>query len=412
MVVGEFTEDVDIMILGGGPAGYAAAFALARAGHSPVVVDPRGVLGGTCLFAGCIGSKTLLHGLFNRRATLEAADAASKQAVTTLAAGLASQAKALDVRVVKGIARFADRRTVQVAGETVGRLRFKRAIVCVGGWCALDEGRVSPAEVVEDPSCLRGDVTVLGATSNAVECAAIAAAAGCTVHLDPDSDLLPGVPRDLVEPFERGLKKTLAGIGPCDHTGLVVDARNGNPDVSALDLHVTQAVLDDAGWIVVSDTMQTMDTRILAAGRCTGRSMWAGSAMRMGAIAASTLLGHHDAWDPNVEPRTTWCPPGLTWCGPDSLDGLQHITVPWGFSGQAVLRGVAGSGRTVLAWDADSGIVKGAGAVGAGSPELAEAFTLAIELAATLEDLAACVPSHPTRAELLGEAARQAISVG
>jgi dihydrolipoamide dehydrogenase len=64
----------------------------------------------------------------------------------------------------------------------------------------------------------------------------------------------------------------------------------------------------------------------------------------------------------------------------------------------------------MLAWDPESGIVKGAGAVGQGATEMAEAFTLAIELAATLEDLAACVPSHPTRAELLGEAARQAIA--
>ena len=410
MVVGEFTEDVDIVILGGGPAGYAAAFALAQGGRSPVVVDGRGALGGTCLFAGCIGSKTLLHGLCDRKVTLDAAHTASKQAVTTLAAGLSAQAKTLGIRVIEGTARFADRRTVQVAGETVGRLRFKRAIVCAGGWATPDDGCVSPSSVIEDPSCLSGDVTVLGSTSDALECAAIAAAAGCQVQLDPGGQLLPGVPRELVKPIERRLKKTLAGMGPCDRKGLIVDAREHNGDVSHLDVHATEAVLNDAGWIEVSDTMQTADTRILAAGRCTGRSMWAGGALRMGAIAASTVLKQHDAWDPVAEPRTTWCPPGLAWCGPDDVEGLQTITVPWGFSGQAVLRGAAGLGRTMLAWDPESGIVKGAGAVGEGATEMAEAFTLAIELAATLEDLAACVPSHPTRAELLGEAARQAIA--
>jgi dihydrolipoamide dehydrogenase len=234
------------------------------------------------------------------------------------------------------------------------------------------------------------------------------------VYLHPDGELLPGVPRDLVRPIERALKKTLAGIGPVDeagdHAGLVVDARQGVPDLSGLDLPVTQAVLDGSGWIDVSDTMQTSDTRILAAGRCTGRSVWAGAALRMGAVAASTLLEGHDAWDPVVEPRTTWCAPGLAWCGPDSLDGLQTITVPWGHSGQAVLRGVASAGQTLLAWEAQSGIVVGAGAVGEGATEQAEAFTLAIELGATLEDLAACVPGHPTRAELLGVAAQKALS--
>lgn len=409
MVVGEFTEDVDIVIIGGGPAGYAAAFALAHAGRSPVVVDPRGSLGGTCLFAGCIGSKSLLYNLCERGASLGAADAASKQAVQSLAAGLASQAKALGVRVIEGSARFADRRTVQVAGEIVGRLRFKRAIVCAGGWTAVAEGHLTPSQVVAAPACLTGEVTVIGGTADAIECAMIASASGCRVQLDPEGPLLEGVPRSLVVSLERKLKKSLAGLGSCDHKGLVIDARHGTPDLSHLDVHVTQAKLNEDGWLNVTETMQTDDIRILAAGRCTGRSMWAGGALRMGAIAASTVLEQHDAWDPAVEPRTTWCPPGLTWCGPDDLEGLQTITVPWGFSGQAVLRGAAGSGRTMLAWDPESGIVKGAGAVGEGATEMAESFMLAIELAATLEDLAACVPAHPTRAELLGEAARQAI---
>ena len=410
MVVGEFTEDVDVVILGGGPAGYAAAFALAQGGRAPVVVDPRGRLGGTCLFAGCIGSKTLLHELCDNGASLAEATNTANAHIEQLAGGLIAQADRLGVRVMRGTARFADRRTVQVAGETVGRLRFNRAIVCAGGWSEPSEGRRTPSQVLEDTSCLQGTVTVLGATTDAIELATIAAAAGCAVNLIPEGDLLPGVPRDLVKPIERALKKTLSSVGPCEETGLVIDARPGTPDLSHLDLHVTQAVLNDAGWIDVSDTMQTADTRILAAGRCTGRSPWAGGALRMGAIAASTLLDTHDAWDPVVEPRTTWCPPGLTWCGPDTLDGLQTITVPWGHSGQAVLRGAAATGRTLLAWDADSGIIMGAGAVGEGATELAEAFTLAIELAATLEDLAACVPAHPTRAELLGEAARSALA--
>ena len=410
MVVGEFTEDVDIVILGGGPAGYAAAFALARGGRAPVVVDVRGRLGGTCLFAGCIGSKTLLHELCHEGASLKDAVAAADAHIEQLAGGLIAQADALGVRVMQGTARFADRRTVQVAGDIVGRLRFKRAIVCAGGWSAPVEGRMTPAQVLQNPSCLQGDVTVLGSSSDAVECAAIAAAAGCRVHLNPDGQLLPGVPRELVKPMERALKKSLAGVGPADDIGLVIDARPGTPDLSQMDLHLTQAVVDDAGWVEVSDTMQSADTRILAAGRCTGRSLWAGAALRMGAVAASTLLEDHDAWDPVVEPRTTWCPPGLTWCGPDSLDGLQTVTVPWGHSGQAVVQGAASAGRTLLAWDAESGTVLGAGAVGEGATEQAEAFTLAIELGATLEDLAACVPGHPTRAELLGVAAQKALS--
>ncbi len=408
MVVGEFTEDVDVVILGGGPAGYAAAFALAQGGRSPVVVDPRGRLGGTCLFAGCIGSKTLLHECCDNGLTIADASLRANAHIEQLGGGLIARADALGVRVMQGTARFADRRTVQVAGDTVGRLRFKRAIVCTGGWGQAQDGARTPAEVMADPSCLQGNVTVLGDTAAAAECAAIACVARCTVHLLNLDTLLPHVPADLTKPLKRTLKKTTAAAASAD--ALVIDARARAGDLSHLDLHTTQAQLDDAGWVNVDECMRTTDARILAAGRCTGRSVRAGAALRMGAIAASTILEGHDAWDPTVDPITVWAPPSLTWRGPASLEGLETITLPGGHSGQAVLRGAATTGRTLLAWDGETGILHGAGAVGEGATEQAEAFTLAVELAATLEDLAACVPAHPTRAELLGEAARAALA--
>ena len=84
MVVGEFTEDVDVAIIGGGPAGYHAAFDLARGGRAPIVIDPRGRLGGTCLFAGCIGSKTLIEHVCHQGASVESAIAESTKAIETL----------------------------------------------------------------------------------------------------------------------------------------------------------------------------------------------------------------------------------------------------------------------------------------------------------------------------------------
>ena len=61
MVVGEFTQETDLVVIGGGPAGYAASFRAAELGISTVLVDPRDALGGICLHEGCIPSKTLLH---------------------------------------------------------------------------------------------------------------------------------------------------------------------------------------------------------------------------------------------------------------------------------------------------------------------------------------------------------------
>ena len=410
MVVGEFTEDVDVVILGGGPAGYSAAFALARGGRSPIVVDTRGDLGGTCLHAGCIGSKTLLHELCSAGASLDQATERAAAHVATLAKGLDATARSLGVRVLKGTARFADRRTVQVAGESVGRLRFKRAIICTGGWRASSDATVPAIDVLQDPSSLKGSVCVLGNSTDAMELAAMAAAAGCTVTLACGDALLPEVPDTLVRHLKRTLQRELTIASDPVDADLTIDATGGSPDCSALDLHSTQAACTAEGWIKVDEQMRTADTRILAAGRCTGRSLRAGAALRMGAVAASTILEGHDAFDPAVEPVCAWTIPGLTWCGPPALDGLAHVIVPWGHSGQAVLRGEAATGRTMLAWDPVTGIVHGAGAIGVDAAEHAEAFTLAVELAATIEDLAACTPAHPTKAELLGETARQAIA--
>lgn len=409
MVVGEFTEDVDVVILGGGPAGYGAAFELARHGRSPVVVDPRGALGGTCLFEGCIGSKSMLKSLCDDGAPIDAAMAGARSAIETLAKGLQRQADTLGVRVLGGTARFADRRTVQVAGDTVGRLRFKKAVICCGGWSDPGAGHRSPRDVLADPTVLAGTVEVKGNGADALEMAAMARALGATVHLVAEGDVMPGVPRALIKPLGRTLQRAGVVMESASEPDLIVDASMGGPDHSALDLHQTQVDVDEGGWIPVDDTMRTSDPRILAAGRCTGRSPWAGAALRMGMVAASTVLDGNDAFDGAVEPRTTWCPPGLTWCGPDDLDSLETLCVPWGHSGQAVLRGSGASGRTLLAWDPETGIVAGAGAVGEGATEHAEAFSLAVELAATLEDLALRVPAHPTCAELLGEAARMAL---
>ncbi|MCH2136705.1 MAG: FAD-dependent oxidoreductase [Phycisphaerales bacterium] len=409
MVVGEFTEDVDVAIIGGGPAGYHAAFDLARGGRAPIVIDPRGRLGGTCLFAGCIGSKTLIEHVCHQGASVESAIAESTKAIETLAKGLEREAQSLGVRVLRGKARFADRRTLQVAGDTVGRLRFKRAIICTGGWPAGTDDTYTAASVTEQPNLLEGCMQIRGDGPQAVELAAIAAAAGVQTFLEAPGDLLSGLPRELVKPVARLLDRAGVSRAQAPEHARVIHAGHGPADHSPLDLEQTSVTLDANGWIKVDEKMQTQDGRILAAGGCTGLSPWAGASLRMGAVAASTLLEGSDAFDGHAEPRTVWAPPGLSWCGPDALEGYKTITVPWGHSGQAVLRGAAASGRTMLAWEEASGIVVGAGAVGQGATEHAESFSLTVELAATLEDLALRTPAHPTCSELLGEAARQAL---
>src|SRR5437867_4268422 len=150
MVVGELPRDADVVVLGGGPGGYAAAFRAADLGLDTVLVEARGELGGECLHVGCIPSKALLRiaGLIHDAAGATDAgvtigparvDAAklrawTQRSIDRLAQGLAGLAKARGVDVVLGHGRFEGDGSVRVAREDAppATLRFKHAIVAMG----------------------------------------------------------------------------------------------------------------------------------------------------------------------------------------------------------------------------------------------------------------------------------------
>src|ERR1700675_2070955 len=150
MVMGDLGRDVDVVVVGGGPGGYSAAFRCAEVGLETVVVDADQRLGGACLYEGCIPSKALLH----VAAVLGEAERArefgvdfgeprisldplrkwkEERVVGKLARGLASVAKAKGVEVIGGRVVFEESSTPRIeVGETLRKVRFKHAIVATG----------------------------------------------------------------------------------------------------------------------------------------------------------------------------------------------------------------------------------------------------------------------------------------
>ena len=421
MVVGEFVEDADVVIVGGGPAGYACAFSLAKAGRSITIIDPRPTLGGLCLHEGCIPTKALLHAiaLAPRDETPDFADA-QRQITSTqrrLGAGLGHTATQHNIRVVRGNARFLSSREIQVFGDQALRLRFKRAVVCTGSERRAARGlpksvqAISPGAFATQQCPPTSPVMVLGTSAIAVESAAIAAGFGAATTLLCDGNpLLPHIPRDLVEPF---IDQASFAIGNDDPAAipegtLVVDALSRRAQLDDLELTNTSVTTED-GWIEVNDRMQTSDPRIFAAGDCTGEPLWAGAALHQGRIAADAILGGHAAWDAVAVPQVIFAAPEICWTGSFTGPSVESLVVPWTFSGLAMIQNHT-HGRTMICWERDTTLLVGAGACGAGACDLADAFAIAIEMGATLQDLADIVPAHPTRTELLGEAARKALS--
>ena len=409
MVVGEFTQDTDVLVIGGGPGGYAAAFRAAELGRSVLIVDPREDLGGVCLHEGCIPSKTRLH----RTAHGLDADDRGRRAVATLAKGLAAKAKSLGIELVQGTAHFEDARTVQLTGEHVSRIRFKRAIIATGSRPVLRDDAISPdaaAVLTTMPdACL-----IIGDDYLALEAATMMAGEGVdTTLVTGSSGDLSALPAELTKPMLRGLKTagiTVQADLPTE-TGerLIVDCRNRTACTDDLRLHTTKVELDSNGWITVDGQQRSTEPRIFAVGDVTGRSLCAGAALMQGRIAAEAICDMPSAFDPTAIPHLIYTNPNIAWCGSLQVDADSTMTsIPWGFSGRAVGMG-AHQGITMLHWDRHTGQILGVGLCGADACELIETSVLAIEMGASIEDLAAIVPAHPTRSELLGEAARAAL---
>src|SRR2546428_820310 len=167
MVMGDLVREVDVVVIGGGPGGYSAAFRGAELGLGTLIVDAGKRLGGACLFEGCIPSKALLHvaGIVSEaeRAREFGVDFGeprfsldplrkwkSERVVGKLARGLASVAKGKSVEVVGGRAVFEDSRGVRVEGDEPQKIRFKHAIIATGSLPAALPGVGMQSERVRD----------------------------------------------------------------------------------------------------------------------------------------------------------------------------------------------------------------------------------------------------------------------
>ncbi len=149
MVMGDLVREVDVVVVGGGPGGYSAAFRCAELGLEAVVVDAGKRLGGACLYEGCIPSKALLH----VAAVIHEAKSAkefgvdfgaarisldplrkwkTERVVGKLSRGLASVAKGKGVEVIGGRAVFEDSRGLRVEGDEPQKIRFAHAIIATG----------------------------------------------------------------------------------------------------------------------------------------------------------------------------------------------------------------------------------------------------------------------------------------
>jgi dihydrolipoamide dehydrogenase len=455
MVMGDLVREVDVVVVGGGPGGYAAAFRCTELGLETVVVDAGKRLGGACLFEGCIPSKALLH----VAAVLGEAERAkefgvdfgeprisldplrkwkSERVVGRLARGLAGVARAKNVEVVGGRAAFEDARSLRVTGDEPQKIRFTHAILATGSAPATLPGLTLTGDRLLDSTSaldlpdIPERLLVIGGGYIGLELGQVYAALGSKVTLVELTDgLLPGVDRDLVQPLARRCEKAFLAIHlntrveDLREVGAGVQARLGDmtavfdrvlvavgrrPQTAGLGLEQTRARLDARGFIEVDERGRTADPHVWAVGDVTGEPMLAHRALRQGKVVAEAIAGRPAAFDNVAVPAVVFTDPEVAWCGLTERQAeaagrpVKVARVQWAASGRAATLGRS-DGLTKIVADTETGRVLGVGITGPGAGELIAEGALAVETAALAEDLALTIHAHPTLSETLMEAA-------
>jgi dihydrolipoamide dehydrogenase len=457
--MGELPREADLVVLGGGPGGYAAAFRAADLGLDTVLVEARGALGGECLHVGCIPSKALLGiaALIHDAAEAESAGvtfgrpnvdiaklrAFTQRSIDRLAKGLAALAKARGVDVVPGHGRFESDGSIRVSRDDAppATLRFKHAIVATGSRPATLPGLDAGPRIWDSTAALAlpaspARLLVVGGGYIGLEVGSVYAALGSEVTVVELLDgVLPGVDRDLATPLARRLGKQfkqillgtkltavreagsalvveLAGEGAPQRLEVdqVLVAVGRRPVTDDLGLEHTHAQRDPRGFIVVDAQRRTADPRVFAIGDVAGEPMLAHKAIAEGLVAAEAAAGHPAAFEPLAIPAVVFTDPEVAWCGLTEADArargveVRTAKMPWSASGRAVAMGRT-DGLTKLVFEAATGRLLGVGIVGAHAGDLLAEGTLAVEMGAVAGDLAGTIHTHPTLSETLGEAA-------
>lgn len=454
---------VDVVVIGGGPGGYPAAIRAAQMGKKVLLVE-RNKLGGECLNYGCIPSKALIH-VSNLVQAIERAPAwgievgparvdvprlqAWKQSVVDkLVGGVAQLCKGNGVEVAFAEASFLDAKTVRTryADGRTEDVEFGDAIIATGGRPSdlpafrFDGKRIiSTKEALELPSIPK-TLLVIGGGISGLEIGTFYAKLGTkVVVIELLEQLLPGTDPEVVRVVERHLRR----LGVEYHTKsqgrawreeagqaiveadtpdgaltvpadviLVTVGRHPNTDGLAADKAGVK--MNPKGYVLVDKQLRTSNPHVFAIGDVVGQPFLAHKATMEGLTAAEVIGGEPVEVDYRAMPSAIFTDPEIATVGlmehQAASEGrpIKVAKVPFGAIGRALTEGES-DGFVKLLSDPESKVLLGGAIVGPDASNLISELALAIEMGATVEDLALTVHPHPTLPETIMETAAAAL---
>ncbi|MEQ1906476.1 MAG: dihydrolipoyl dehydrogenase [Pirellulaceae bacterium] len=450
-----------VVVIGGGPGGYAAAFLAADEGLDVTLIEREGRLGGTCLLRGCIPSKALLHvakvmtetaelshewgiEFGSPKVGLDKLRARKDKVISTLTDGLGQLAKRRNVKIIVGDAKFQDAKTLVIDGEHASipegkKITFDHCIIATGSVPAMPGPfRIGTDRVMDSTGALNlvdipKTMLIIGGGYIGLEMGSVYAQLGTQVSVvELQKGLLLGADRDLVKPLQRRLEKmfdkrifletrvgSVALVGDQVQVAFEGPGKYGTelydrvlvsvgraPNTRGLNLQAIGITTDQRGFIPCDKQQRTSVPNIYVIGDAAGEPMLAHKATHEGRIAAEVILGHDVAFDKRAIPAVVFTDPEIAWAGLTEEDAKKQgrnyeaCLYPWAASGRAQALART-DGLTKWLIDPETEQVLGCGIVGAGAGELIAEAVLAIEMGCNIRDVTESVHPHPTLSETL-----------
>lgn len=444
-----------LVIIGGGPAGYTAAFRAADLGQKVILIDRNENLGGVCLNKGCIPSKTLLHianildetkksksygvSFDDPEIDLEKIRSWKDSIIKRLALGIKSLAKKRNVEIINGSGKFINQNQIEVLEKNGEKtlISFEKAIIATGSSPATlpfipKEPRIMDSTDALNLSEIPNKMLVIGGGAIGLEMATIYSSFGSAVTIVELTDqLAPGIDKEIIEPFKKYneekfnkilLETKVTKVEPKDDGvwitfenqepikfDKVLVAAGRTPNTQELSLDAANIDTDQKGFVVTNKNMQTNIENIFAIGDVRGNPMLAHKAIAEGKFVAEFIIEIRSIDHKMTIPSVIYADPEIATVGLSEESAQKEnipfktATFPWIANGRSISIGRK-EGITKLIFNSDSKKIIGGAIVGPNAGELISEVVTAISCELTAEKISHIIHPHPTLSETIGVA--------
>lgn len=456
-----FARTTQVLVLGAGTGGYAAAFMAADLGLEVTLVNREINPGGVCLYRGCIPSKALLHAAKVINEAREAAEIGisfgepqidldklrswKSSVVERLTSGLGTMTKQRKVTYLEGEGRLknAHELEVRLKNGDEGVVKFEKLVLATGSRPIfppifnIGSDRVMDSTGALELADAPRRLLVVGGGYIGLELSCVYAALGSAVTVvEATPGLLPGADRDLVQVLQKEVEPKMSRVllntrvmsmkEVGDEVEVTLQPPSGDPvqekfdrvlvsigrrpNTENLGLEHTRVEVDGRGFVKIDRQCRTAESHIFAVGDVSGDPMLAHRATHMGRLAAEVIHGSKATFEPRAIPAVVFTDPELAWAGLTEQQckdtGIKHTVArfPWAASGRAMTVNKP-AGLTKMVIDPDDGRLLGIGIVGSGAGDLIAEGVLALEMGAFAEDVGLSIHPHPTLSETIMESA-------